>query len=533
MRNLFLKWVTALHNGGIGCKVPLAKTTGSSKGLYHYICPIPMTTYFQHIVRHASVSAECPAISVGKETICYRELFHCAAQVAQQMEFKNQNVGLYTDNNLDMYISLLAIWISGNAYVPLNHKFPEDRLLKIIEESEINCILGSEQAQINTNSFQGKNWIVPTYNKLKEVNVSEISIADKAYTLFTSGSTGVPKGIPITHQNIDALMMDMIARYPLNNNNKVLQSFELSFDVSIACILIALTQGAHLVVADLNGITAINAFKAIHEAQVDFVVLPPSALFYIKKLRLLQIPQPQIKTTLFTGEALPWNVVQDWKTCAIHTTVDNAYGPTEGTVWATIDRIDSETEKQVVNGLCPIGRPLQKIQFKIVNEKGAAVTDGERGELWIGGDQIFEGYVHLPEKTQEVLVLQNDVRWYKTGDIVLMNDHQKIMYVNRKDNQVQINGYRVELGEVEHHLRSWLGNDAAVVLAKTENNVTELYAFIEGNEPQETEAVEALRKLVPGYMVPRRIFALTSLPINSSGKIDKTLLRNTYLQNES
>jgi acyl-coenzyme A synthetase/AMP-(fatty) acid ligase len=287
------------------------------------------------------------------------------------------------------------------------------------------------------------------------------------------------------------------------------------------------------VVADLNGITAINAFKAIHENQVDFVVLPPSALFYIKKLRLLQIPQPQIKTTLFTGEALPWNVVQDWKTCATQTVVDNAYGPTEGTVWATIDRLDENSERQVVHGLCPIGSALKQIQYRIVDELGNDVQHGERGELWIGGDQIFSGYVNLQEKTNEVLFTENDVRWYKTGDIVLLNDHHKIMYINRKDNQVQINGYRVELGEIEHHLRNWLGHDAAVVLAKTENNVTELFAFIEGVEQQETEAAEALRKLVPGYMVPRRIFALTSLPVNSSGKIDKSLLRNTYLQNES
>jgi amino acid adenylation domain-containing protein len=492
-----------------------------------------MISYFQHIVRHASVSADCPAISIGKETIHYQELISSAVQVAQQIDFKNQNVGLYTDNNLDMYISLLAIWISGNAYVPLNHKFPSDRLFKIIEESKINCILGSEQARKNTDGLHVKNWIVPEYNIEEVLNFPEITLSEKAYTLFTSGSTGVPKGIPITHQNVDALMMDMVVRYPLNSNNKVLQAFELSFDVNIACVLIALTQGAHLVVADLNGITAINAFKAIHESQVDFVVLPPSALFYIKKLRLLQIPQPQIKTTLFTGEALPWNVVQDWKTCATQSSVDNAYGPTEGTVWATIDRIDEDTEQQVVNGLCPIGQPLQHIQYKIIDEQGIPAAQGQRGELWIGGDQIFDGYVHLPEKTNEVLVKENGIRWYKTGDIVMMNDHQKIMYVNRKDNQVQINGYRVELGEVEHHLRNWLGHDAAVVLAKTENNVTELFAFIEGTAQQESEAVEALRKIVPGYMVPRRIFALTSLPINSSGKIDKSLLRNTYLQNES
>ncbi|MEY2938783.1 MAG: hypothetical protein RL062_1372, partial [Bacteroidota bacterium] len=279
MRNPFLKWVIVLHNGGIGCKVPLAKTTGSSKGLYHYICPYSMTSYFQHIIYHATRSSLSPAISIGKQSITYSELIGSAAQVAQQIQVKNQNIGLYTDNNLDMYISLLAIWISGNAYVPLNHKFPVDRLMKIIDESEIEIILSSDPSQSTLSDIQDKHWIVPQYNRSLSIDIPNITFSQKAYTLFTSGSTGAPKGIPITHGNLEALMIDLLERYPLNANHKVLQAFELSFDVSIACVLIALTQGAHLVVADLNGITAINAFKAIHESQVDFVVLPPSALF--------------------------------------------------------------------------------------------------------------------------------------------------------------------------------------------------------------------------------------------------------------
>jgi non-ribosomal peptide synthetase component F len=351
-----------------------------------------------------------------------------------------------------------------------------------------------------------------------------------AYTLFTSGSTGIPKGIPISHQNIDALMQDMWLRYPLSAENKVLQAFELSFDVSIACILLAWTQGAHLVVADLNGITAIQAFKSIYDHQVDFVVLPPSALFYIKKLKLLAMPMPWVKQTLFTGEALSWNVVQDWKTSAFYSEIDNAYGPTEGTVWSLIDTLDDSIEQQLVNGLCPIGQNLKTIQIQIVNEKGDRVQKGERGELWIGGPQIFHGYVNLEEKTNEVLFVEKEIRWYKTGDIVFQNEFDKIMYVNRKDNQVQINGYRVELGEVEHHLRNCLTSDAAVVLAHSKENVTELYAFVESEEKSEDQILEALRKNLPAYMVPRSVFILPSLPVNASGKIDKTNLRNTYLE---
>lgn len=488
-----------------------------------------MSKTLEHIIRQIQTHPNATALTVGKVSLTYSELLGRAFAMAQKIELRNQNIGIYTDNNTEMYVGILAIWLSGNAYVPINHKFPSERLYKIVQESNVSLVLGAnvlEKIRLDLNSVQ---WI--NYSEQSDWNGSiDYPSNFSAYTLFTSGSTGIPKGIPISHQNIDALMQDMWLRYPMSAENKVLQAFELSFDVSIACILLAWTQGAHLVVADLNGITAIQAFKSIYDHQVDFVVLPPSALFYIKKLKLLAMPMPWVKQTLFTGEALSWNVVQDWRTSAFYSEIDNAYGPTEGTVWSLIDTLDDSIEQQLVNGLCPIGQNLKTIQIQIVNEKGDQVAKGERGELWIGGPQIFHGYVNLEEKTNEVLFEEKGIRWYKTGDIVFQNEFDKIMYVNRKDNQVQINGYRVELGEVEHHLRNCLSSDAAVVLAHSNEHVTELFAFIESEDKSEEQILDALRKNLPAYMVPRSVFILPSLPVNASGKIDKTNLRNTYLE---
>lgn len=488
-----------------------------------------MSNTISHIIQQWKTNPDAPAVTVGKVTLTYSELLNRAFLLAKKLEVRNQNVGIYTDNNIDMYVGVLAIWFSGNAYVPINHKFPVDRLQKIVQESNVTLILESQVAESVHAGLASVQWI--NYSESSEKLGDDAYVPfEAAYTLFTSGSTGVPKGIPISHENLDALMEDMWLRYPLSQRNKVLQAFELSFDVSIACILLAWTQGAHLVVADLNGITAIQAFKSVYDHQVDFVVLPPSALFYIKKLKLLAMPMPWVKQTLFTGEALSWNVVQDWKTSAFYSEIDNAYGPTEGTVWSLIDTLDDSIEQQLVNGLCPIGQSLKTIQIQIVNDKGDQVAKGERGELWIGGPQIFHGYVNLQEKTNEVLFEEKGIRWYKTGDIVFQNEFDKIMYVNRKDNQVQINGYRVELGEVEHHLRNCLSSDAAVVLAHSNENVTELFAFIESEDKSEEQILDALRKNLPAYMVPRSVFILPSLPVNASGKIDKTNLRNTYLE---
>jgi amino acid adenylation domain-containing protein len=430
-----------------------------------------------------------------------------------------------------MYAAILGVWMSGKAFIPLNHKFPHERLLKIASESDLMAVM-CESKSTDQLQFLNDQWPILNYPKesvSNEIQLEEITESQQAYTLFTSGSTGVPKGIPIQHGHLRALMEDLIHRYPLGEMDKVLQSFELSFDVSIACILIAWTQGANLVVADLNGITAINAFKAIHEHQVNFVTLPPSALYYLRRLRMLSMPLPWVTKTLFTGEALSFNVAQEWKSCATQTTIDNAYGPTEGTVWSLIYELDDHTTHETVNGLCPIGKPLMSFEMMIVNESLIPVKNGERGELWLGGPQIFHGYVHQPDKTREVLFQdETETYWYKTGDIVVRNEWGNVVYVNRKDNQVQVNGFRVELGEVEHHLRTIIGSEAAVVLAHEKEGVIELVGFIQGDWNQE-DILSQMREKVPGYMVPRQLFIIEALPINTSGKIDKKLLREKYL----
>jgi acyl-coenzyme A synthetase/AMP-(fatty) acid ligase len=237
---------------------------------------------------------------------------------------------------------------------------------------------------------------------------------------------------------------------------------------------------------------------------------------------------PDVHTTLFTGEALQYAVSEDWKKCAPHSVVENAYGPTETTVWCLFYKLDADSGDQLINGLCPIGDVLDGLHCRIVDEQGKDVPDESRGELWVGGEQIFHGYSNNPDKTKEVLFTdQKGMRWYKTGDIVVRNKQGNIVYVNRKDNQVQVNGYRVELGEVEFAIRKTSGTDGAVVIAVERNNVTELIAFVEGKFDSQKLTAQLAEQL-PAYMIPREINSVAALPVNSSGKIDKQKLREQY-----
>jgi iturin family lipopeptide synthetase B len=193
-------------------------------------------------------------------------------------------------------------------------------------------------------------------------------------------------------------------------------------------------------------------------------------------------------------------------------------------------RLDETTKDQLINGLCPIGEGLDGIGVEIVDESGKKVADGVRGELWVSGEQIFRGYKNNPAKTAEVLAVnEKGERVYKTGDIVVKNNSGNIVYVNRKDNQVQVNGYRVELGEVEHALRKASKIESAVIIASEKNQVTELYGFLEGNFNKE-EIFSLLRAQLPAYMVPRELFGVKALPLNTNGKIDKLRLKEEFLK---
>jgi amino acid adenylation domain-containing protein len=486
-------------------------------------------------LHYVSQTPDHPAILIGGETYSYSQLFEKASAIARAVKDNagdTHYVGLYTDNNIHTYAALLGILFAGKAFVPLNHKFPDERLGKIIDDAGIKLIAGCAGTEARFGKIrEGLNYIHPEKSEIVPGFIpATINSGADAYILYTSGSTGVPKGIPITHENFQALLDALRNRFTLEASDRVLQAFELSFDVSLACVFFAWEYGSLLVVADLDGITAVNAFKAVYDHKTTFVTLPPSALYYLKRLRLIgSVQLPWVHTTLFTGEALPYKVVEEWKSSAQQSVVENAYGPTETTVWCLFYKLEQDVSAQLVNGLCPIGEGLAGIGVRIVDEKGADVKDGERGELWVSGHQIFHGYRNNPGKTAEVLFTDDSGnRWYKTGDIVVKNSKGNIVYVNRKDNQVQVNGFRVELGEVEHALRKASGIDVAVVLASEKNQVTELFGFLEGKFERD-QVLFRMRDLVPAYMVPRDLISVSPMPVNTNGKIDKQLLRKNYL----
>ncbi|CAG5079741.1 AMP-binding protein [Parvicella tangerina] len=465
-------------------------------------------------------------IDTNGERYSYQELYTQAQRIAQCINEDSHCVGIYTDNNFFTYAAVLGVLLKNKTFVPLNNKFPDERLGNIIQQSNVWQVIACEESKEKVQEIADVDLVVADETSEEiEINFDwGYTPSDIAYILFTSGSTGVPKGIPISYKNFTSFIGSLTKKFELNEENKVLQAFELSFDVSIGLTFMALNSGAQLVLAPLDGIIAVSAYKAIIDFKIDFVTLPPSAVNYQEKYKLIpQLEIPFVRTTLFTGEALPYEVVRKWKSVARYTDVYNAYGPTEVTVWSYFYKLNDSSDIELVNGLCPIGQPLTGVDVMI------QPMDGEKenkGELLLGGDHVFEKYHHDPDKTKNAFYIDEErKKWYRTGDAVLLNDLGNVVYINRLDNQVKVNGYRIELGEIEHALRKILKVDTAVVLVgEDEKGNKQLEAFLDVDVDTK-KMQEELSNSLTFYMIPKVYHNIVTFPVNTNGKIDRKELQ--------
>jgi D-alanine--poly(phosphoribitol) ligase subunit 1 len=473
------------------------------------------------------------ALLIGEKKYSYEDLFRKAVQISSKFSEKKSNsdlIGVYTDNNFYTYSAILAANLSGKAFVPINSKFPDDRIARMFQDLNLDfvcCTKASKSRVEQVNNMCPLLLTDEVYDDSNMVIFDEkiISLDAVAYILFTSGSTGEPKCIPITFNNLWSVVEASNQRWTICNDDVVLQSFELSFDISIGVIFMTWFNGGALAITSFEGITAINSYQTILDHQVTFAVLPPSSISYLKNYRLLRdVKVPSVKTTLFIGEALLFDHVNSWLEGAINTKIINTYGPTEATVWCFAYDINNDTKEHIVNGVCPIGKPMWSTKYMI--DKSIGHLDNE-GELCLSGHQVFNGYINNPKKNNETLFSdQEGNAWYRTGDIVYENEIGDIVYINRIDNQVKINGYRVELGEVEHAVRELLGITKVFAYTSQFNSNTIINCVIEGEGFDQNELHKKISYRLPKYMLPRNFYFFKTFPLNNSGKVDRNKIKS-------
>lgn len=456
----------------------------------------------------------------------YISMTRCALLSANK---QNQKVGLVINDDIETYASIFALWLEGKCYVPLHPNWPLERCLDICEQVGIDLILDSSENSryegatvIKTTTLQySTDMLEPKEGVLED---------DLAYILFTSGSTGKPKGVQLMRKNV-AAFMDSFWRtgIEITNEDRCLQAFDLSFDVSVQSYLVALTKGACVYTIPHGQIKYIYASELFEEQKITFGAMAPSMLRYLKPY-FDEIDATSLKTCILTAEACPLNLMEDWYNCATNTEIYDFYGPTECTIYCTYYKLTKGGTNKSLNGIISIGRPMANCIGMILDEQGNELPAGEKGELCIAGDQVTKGYWMNEEKNASSFFYKEvngtSMRFYHTGDLCYKDADGDIMYSGRLDHQAKIQGFRVEMGEIEYHAREYLnGKDVVCLAFENKEHLTEIAMFIESEEFNPDGMIAYMRTKMPAYMIPSRLLYVPIFPLNSNDKVDKVKLK--------
>ena len=423
--------------------------------------------------------------------------------------------------------------MESKAYVPINPSASKSRNVEILNLIDVKYVFDSSENSdysdfklVNTrfqNDFDNTH--------LEPIKFNESSIA---YVLFTSGSTGVPKGIPISFKNLNALVtaLDVDDEYKLNATDRCLQMYDLTFDASLTALLPALLAGACSYTVPSNVIKYFYISKLLEKYKLTVLKMVPSIIYYLRPY-FAEINAPSVRYSIFGGEKLYEDAVQEWSLCIPNAIILNHYGPTEFTVCSHYYKFDSNIPKSH-NGVLSIGKPFKSVDCLILDNQGKVAGDNVEGELCLSGNQLTSGYWKNDAFNSTSFFMHKTEtgelkRFYKTGDLCFRDNDGYYMYVGRKDFQVKIGGYRVELGEVEYHVRnheSTKSKNILVLDVENSNNNDELILVIESTKFDTENLLEYLKLKLAEYMVPKKVFFIDSLPYNNNGKINRSELRN-------
>lgn len=506
---------------------------------------------------------ERPGIDVNNRCYTWGETAKLSGSVAKALEGTDgEYVSLFGYRSIEACSGIFGIILAGKAYTPLNPRFPAERNRKMLAASgakqmvlapecvESFCsIAGSAEELLvichgDRTLFDGLEPEFPNHQFLYTETVQDEPVSLKpldpapdsdkpVYLLFTSGSTGAPKGVSVNGKNLKFYLNYTLNRYQINEFDKISQMFDLTFDLSVHDIFLAALSGGCLCVVPER--VLMGPAKYIREKELTLWFSVPAIVMFMNKFRMLKPDAfPSLRYSLFCGEALPARSAELWQNAAPNSIVENLYGPTEATIAFTNYRWNSETSPaESINGVVPIGTAFDGLRTAIMKDDKSLAAVGESGELLLGGDQVTDGYFQNRELTKEKFItLDEEKRWYRTGDLVEEDTAGCLYYLGRIDDQIQVRGHRVELQEIDQVLRDASGTELAVSIpVKGESgNVESIAGYIQLPESQSlrVKILEHCRKSLANYMVPSDLQFIDTFPLNSNGKIDRKELINRY-----
>ena len=453
-----------------------------------------------------------------------------------ELHFKGKEklAGFLIYDDLESYASPFGILFAEMGFVPINPENPIERNISIIKQAGLKVILTSKdnlelQSSAKTEGFILVNIKNLTNSKI-DLTVKNTDEEETAYILFTSGSTGTPKGVPLSRKNLYSFADAFFKLgYKIDERDRFLQIFDMTFDLSIMSYVIPLCIGACVYTVPPGGIKYASAYTLLEEQEITFSLMVPSILTYLRPY-FNEINLEKMKYSLFCGEALYVDIVREWSKCVPNALIQNVYGPTEATIFCSTYTIPKNiSEIKNYNGSVCIGKAMENMGLAIYDENNSPVYPGEKGELCLTGDQLTPGYINNPVKNKEAFFIatSNGVqkRYYRTGDLAFVDENGDFMYSGRIDFQIKVQGYRVELGEIEHYVRQYTRlNNVAAVAFERNTGIVQIYLFLENYTGEINEIRMHLKSKVPSYMLPAEISSIPSFPLNVNGKVDRKAL---------
>lgn len=475
---------------------------------------------FEEIV---SKNPEQIALIYQDKKYTYRELNNMASIVANEItkhDIKNSKVAILCKKSAWMVASLIGIMKSGNAYIPIDGEYPEERIRYIMQDSKCKMLITSEEYK-DLYDFQNKI-ILEDLDFTATLHYENISKPNSlAYMIYTSGTTGKPKGVKIKHQNILNTLIWRKDYYQFDENIVVLQIPSFSFDSSVEDIFTPLISGSTLVIPSVTRMDINVICEELVKHKVNHFLVVPSLYKILLHEKLDTLAT--LKFVTIAGESFPMALVKEHFEKLPQVRLINEYGPTENSVCSTYYELTPKDETIL------IGKPIYNDKCYILDKNLNLLPIGCKGELYVSGPGVSEGYLGRPELNQERF-LQNpfdaSYQMYKTGDIVSRHFDGNLEFVGRDDGQVKLHGFRIELKEIEKNiLKNKDVSDCLVLIKENTSGKQILVAYVTSYQKDFNLSIlyETLRKTLPFYMIPT-IVKLDSFPLTPNGKIDKNQL---------
>ena len=450
-----------------------------------------MHSLVRQIIFNCKENTDKVALKGDGIEVSYGELFDLAKSYAKAIkdeDLRSNWIGVDTALGWQCYAAILGCWLAGKGYLPINFSFPKNRIQSIIKSSGVEAVIS------NSHNIELKLIIPKPCFELKEV------MGEWSYLLYTSGTTGAPKGVPIKMRNLEAFVNHYQTHETIdfNSSDVFLQSYELTFDVSVFCFLMAFVNGATLVLPNLNKTKQLSLFKAMLDYDVTVASFVPSVIRLTKDF-LPRVQFPQIRYSFFSGEALMGKDAKVWMSSLPKAQVYNCYGPTETVIVCTEELLNELDDSYFNNGLpLPLGKKFNEVELELID-----------GEVVFSGMQTFEGY--LNDKV---------INRFPSGDLAHFDSKGKLIFDGRKDNQIQWNGYRIELEEIDNTLSKVLDVWVKCIYLKSTQNL--IVFSLEDDKLVSSK----IKEIFPNYYKPSRVVTVEKIPLNLNGKLDSRVLLN-------